>query len=58
VPSRLLRPEELAALDTFPSQLSDEEVGTYYTLNASDLSLVRSRKRSRTRLGFALQLCA
>lgn len=58
MPSRLLRPEELAALDTFPSQLSDEEVGTYYTLNASDLSLVRSRKRSRTRLGFALQLCA
>ena len=58
MPSRLLRPEELAALDAFPSELRDDEVGVYYTLSSSDLDLVRSRQRPRTRLGLALQLCA
>jgi len=29
MPSRLLRPQELAALDAFPSELRDDEVGVY-----------------------------
>jgi Domain of unknown function (DUF4158) len=58
MPSRLLRPEELAALDAFPSDLRDDEVWVYYTLSSSDLDFVRSRRRPRTRLGLALQLCA
>jgi hypothetical protein len=57
MPSRLLRPEELAALDAFPSELRDDEIGAYYTLNSSDLDLVRSRGPPRTRLRLALQLC-
>lgn len=58
MPSRLLREEELAALDTFPAQLSEEEVGAYYTLTPADLALVRTRRRPDNRLGLALQLCA
>ncbi len=58
MPARLLRSEELAALDAFPAELSEVEVGAHYTLDAADLALVRSRRRADNRLGLALQLCA
>lgn len=58
MPSRLLRPEDLAALDAFPAELSDDEVAVHYTLSPADLALVRDRRRRSNRLGLALQLCA
>lgn len=58
MPSRLLRPEDLAALGAFPAELSDNEVAVHYTLSSADLALVRDRRRRSNRLGLALQLCA
>lgn len=42
MPWRLLRPEELAALDAFARELRDDDVGVYYTRSSGDLDLVRS----------------
>lgn len=57
MPSRVLRPEEIAALERFPAELTVEEVAAHYTLTA-DLKAVRERRGEANRLGFALQLCA
>ena len=51
----LLTPAERELLFAFPA--TDEELIRYYTFNETDLSIIRQRRGSQNRLGFAVQLC-
>jgi len=51
----LLTPAERASLLAFPTD--EEELIRYYTLSEHDLSVIRQRRGSHNRLGFAVQLC-
>lgn len=51
----LLTPAERELLLAFPA--TDEELIRYYTFNETDLSIIRQRRGSQNRLGFAVQLC-
>ena len=51
----LLTPAERNSLMAFPT--TDDELSQHYTLTEPDLSLIRQRRGSRNRLGFAVQLC-
>lgn len=51
----LLTPAERNSLMAFPT--TDDKLIQHYTLTEPDLSLIRQRRGSRNRLGFAVQLC-
>ena len=51
----LLSPEQRARLFGIPTDHA--EMAKYYVLSAEDLALVRTKRRSTNRLGFAIQLC-
>jgi TnpA family transposase len=51
----LLTPVERELLLAFPA--TDDERIRYYTFNETDLSIIRQRRGSQNRLGFAVQLC-
>ncbi|MGL4611212.1 MAG: DUF4158 domain-containing protein [Trueperaceae bacterium] len=44
-------------LVSYPEDLSHEDLGRFFTLNGSDLALVKQQRGDHNRLGFALQLC-
>ena len=58
MPVRLLRPDEIAALERFPVEPAAVVVGAHYTLTDTDLTAVRQHRGEGSRLGYALQLCA
>ncbi len=45
-------------LKGFPTEISPEDLITYFTLAERDRLLVQGQRRAHNRLGFALQLCA
>lgn len=51
----ILSATERASLLALPE--SQDDLIRYYTLNESDLSLIRQRRGDANRLGFAVQLC-
>ena len=51
----LLTPAERTSLLAFPA--TDDEFIQHYTFSESDLSVIRQRRGSHNRLGFAVQLC-
>ena len=51
----LLTPAERTSLLAFPA--TDDESIQHYTFSESDLSVIRQRRGSHNRLGFAVQLC-
>jgi hypothetical protein len=51
----LLSPEQRTRLFGIPSDPA--ALATYYVLSGEDLALVRTKRRSSNRLGFAVQLC-
>jgi TnpA family transposase len=54
-PRTLLSPELRARLFAVPT--SPAEMARHYVLSAKDLMLVRAKRRTANRLGFAVQLC-
>ncbi|MFL5337380.1 MAG: DUF4158 domain-containing protein, partial [Geminicoccaceae bacterium] len=54
-PRTLLSPEQRARLFAVPT--SPAEMARHYVLSAKDLVLVRAKRRTVNRLGFAVQLC-
>ena len=56
MPARtLLSPEQRTRLFSIPTDTA--EMVRHYTLGADDLALIRTKRRSINRLGFAIQLC-
>ncbi len=53
----LLTPEERLKYLQISSDLSEWELGTYFTFTQRDLEIIRRRRRDYNRLGFAVQLC-
>lgn len=56
MPGRFLTDADYARLTTFPSDLLEEDVLTFYTLSADDLLLTQTHRGEANHLGFALQL--
>ncbi len=54
-PRTLLSPEQRARLFGIPTDPA--EMAKHYVLSAEDLALVRTKRRTSNRLGFAVQLC-
>jgi TnpA family transposase len=44
-------------LSNYPTDVSDWDLGRFFTLTANDLAVVEQQRGSGNRLGFALQLC-
>jgi TnpA family transposase len=57
VPGRFLTDAERARLTSFPEELAESDLTTYYTLSTDDLAVIRRRRGDSNRIGFALQLC-
>jgi TnpA family transposase len=53
---RLLTAEQRDACVRIPADLSDRDLGRFYTLSARDLQLINRHRRPANRLGFAVQL--
>ena len=52
----LLTPEQRAQFVRIPPDLSDRDIARFYTFTPHDLALIKQRRRSQNRLGFAVQL--
>jgi len=52
----LLTPEQRAQFVRIPSDLSDRDIARFYTFTPDDLAVIKQRRRSHNRLGFAVQL--
>ena len=53
---RLLTAEQREAFLRIPANLSERDLGRFYTLSARDLEIVYCRRRTVNRLGFAVHL--
>lgn len=57
MPTReLLSPAQRAQMLRLPDELNDQLLARYYTLSEEDLTLIKQRRRSQNKLGFAVQL--
>jgi len=54
VPVRFLSDAELARLSSWPDEVADEDLVTYFTLTDDDLSWLRAKVRAENRLGGAV----
>ena len=52
----LLTPEQRAQFVRIPPDLSDRDIARFYTFTPHDLAVIKQRRRSQNRLGFAVQL--
>jgi hypothetical protein len=57
MPRGFLSVAERARLSNYPTDISDWDLGRFFTLTANDLAVVEQQRGSENRLGFALQLC-
>src|SRR5664280_1965137 len=57
MPVRFLSDAELARLSSWPDEIADDDLTTYFTLTGDDLDWLGSNVRVENRLGAALQLC-
>lgn len=53
----LLTPEERLQYLQIPTDLSEWELGTYFSFTQHDLDVIQRRRRDHNRIGFAVQLC-
>lgn len=53
----LLTPEQRLEFMSIPEQISEFDLGSYYTLSQHDIEIIKRRRRDHNKLGFALQLC-
>ncbi|MFK7802702.1 MAG: Tn3 family transposase [Anaerolineae bacterium] len=49
--------EEHERLTNYPTDMSSEDIGRFFTLTSADIELINHQRRDYNRLGFALQLC-
>ncbi len=57
MPVRFLSDAELARLSSWPDEIADDDLVTYFTLTSNDLGWLASTVRVENRLGAAVQLC-
>ena len=57
MPERWLTEAESARLTSFPTEIPEPNVVTFYTLIDSDRRLIKDLRGDANRLGFTLQLC-
>ena len=57
MPRGFLSAGERERLSTYPADISDWDLGRFFTLSARDLEMVEQQRGDDNRLGFALQLC-
>ncbi|MED1515703.1 DUF4158 domain-containing protein, partial [Bacillus paranthracis] len=53
----LLTSEQRLEFASIPEQISEYELGSYYTLSPHDIEIIKRHRRDHNKLGFALQLC-
>ncbi|EOO11167.1 Tn3 family transposase [Bacillus cereus] len=53
----LLTPNQRLEYVSISEQLSEYELGSYYTLSPHDIEIIKRRRRDHNKLGFAVQLC-
>jgi TnpA family transposase len=53
----LLTAEQRFEFMSIPGQISEYELGSYYTLSQHDIEIIQRHRRDHNKLGFALQLC-
>ena len=53
---RLLTAEQREAFARIPADLSERDLGRFYTLSARDLEIISRHRRAANRLGFAVHL--
>jgi TnpA family transposase len=53
----LLTSEQRLEIVRIPEEISEQELGRYFTLSEFDLEIIKKRRRDYNRLGFAIQLC-
>ncbi len=58
MPVRFLSDAELARLSSWPYEIADDDLVTYFTLTSHDLGWLGANVRVENRLGAAVQLCA
>jgi hypothetical protein len=58
MPGQFLTESEWARLTRFPTELTTEDLSTYFTLTTADKALVHQQRGAHNRLGFALQMGA
>lgn len=58
MPVRFLSEAELARLSSWPDEIAEDDLVTYFTLTSDDLDWLGSTVRSENRVGAAVQLCA
>ncbi|MDQ6675424.1 MAG: DUF4158 domain-containing protein [Chloroflexota bacterium] len=58
MPVRFLSDAELARLSSWPDEIADDDLVTYFTLTSDDLRWLGANVRVENRLGAAVQLCA
>lgn len=56
MPGQFLSQVERERLQSFPSEITANEIITFFTLSDKDLTLVKKRSGDHNLLGFALQL--
>jgi TnpA family transposase len=54
---RLLAAEQRDAFVRIPPDLSERDLGRFYTLSARDLEIIGRHRRPANRLRFAIHLC-
>jgi hypothetical protein len=57
MPVRFLSDAELARLSSWPDEIADDDLVTYFTLTSDDLRWLGAKVRVENRLGAAVQLC-
>jgi TnpA family transposase len=57
MPVSFLTDNERKQLQNFPTDISADDVNTFFTLSATDMTLVQKQRGPHNRLGFSLQLC-
>ncbi len=58
MPGRFLADAEREKLETFPEDISSDDICIYFTLSEPDLARLPVKSAAYNRLGFALELCA
>jgi len=58
MPVRFLSDAELARLSSWPDEIADDDLITYFTLTGDDLGWLGANVRAENRLGAVVQLCA
>jgi hypothetical protein len=48
---------ERGRLQHFPTEVSSNDITTFFTLSATDMDFVQKQRGDHNRLGFSLQLC-